>query len=295
MTLQCEKLNLKRGSKGETVREIQTILQKKGLYKYKLDGEYGTETEKAVKALQKELNVTVDGWFGTKTCQKLQSTNNGTLKKGSKGTQVETLQKKLKSLGYYNASIDGNYGSKTEKAVKQYQTYYNLVNDGICGEITQKALQETKTLQETTNSKKLSKALGVTIKDHGTLYMAVLNKGKYLYYFNDIYTYAQEIQRIITGKGINCTDWAQMGMWTLIDMGFKKEHIRIVRGVVTCKNNKSVGHVWLQLYLNGAWVNYDLSAAADHQYDMPKLICNNKSPYITNINPGWALSDDGRT
>ena len=83
-------------------------------------------------------------------------------------------------------------------------------------------------------------------------------------------------------------------MWTLIGMGFNKEHIRIVRGTVNCNNGNGFGHVWLQLYLNGEWVNYDLSAAAAHDYKVGTLICT-RGHKVTNINPGWAVSDDGRT
>ena len=302
MTLQCEKINLTRGSKGDTVKQVQTILKDKGYYTGKIDGEYGDLTVSSVKQFQKTVKgLLVDGIVGPVTCKHLQKqdkkeeTTNTTLKKGSKGEQVKQLQNKLKQLGYYNAKIDGDYGTKTVNAVKNYQFYYNLVNDGICGSITQKALQNTKILTETTESKRLSKALGVTINDHGTLYIAVLKKGKYSYYNNDIYTYNEEIQRIEKGKAINCTDWGQVGMNTLIGMGFKKEHIRIVRGTVTCpNNNKTYGHVWLQICLNGKWVNYDLSAAACHGSQMGVLICT-KNPKITNINPGWAVSDDGKT
>ena len=297
--MDCTKVNLRKGSKGDTVKELQTKLKELGYYDGKIDGDYGELTEEAVKKLQTAQGNTPDGWFGSKTCQKLQTKTitktTSTLKKGSTGTLVTTLQTKLKDLGYYNASIDGDYGNKTVNAVKQYQAYYNLVSDGICGEITQKALQETTILQETSNSKKLSKALGITIKDHGTLYMAVQKKGKYSYYNNDIYKYTQEINKVSNGSGINCTDWAQMGMYLLIEMGFNKNKVRILRGTVTCtNNNKTYGHVWLQLFLNGKWVNYDLSAAACHGTKMGTLICT-KDPYITNINPSWAVSDDGIT
>lgn len=299
MTLNCNNINLKKGSKGEQVKEAQNLLKQLQHYNGKLDGDYGDLTVQAVKTFQKtQKTLAVDGIIGPVTCKKLNEEATKptptTIKKGSKGEQVKQLQNKLKQLGYYNAETDSNFGSKTETALKTYQKYYNLVSDGVCGPLTQKVLQETKILTETTASKKLGKALGITIKDHGTLYIGVQKKGKYSYYNNDIYTYNQEITRIQNNQGINCTDWAQLGMWTLIDMGFPKDRIRIVRGVVTCNSGKAFGHVWLQLYLNGKWVNYDLSGAAAHGYNMPNLICS-KGAYITNINPAWAYSDDGIT
>ena len=298
MTLNCEKINLQKGSKGDQVKQAQEILKKLGYYNGILDGDYGDLTIEAVRKYQRSKGtLAVDGIIGPVTCKHLNKEDKETtetLKKGSKGEQVKKLQNKLKQLGYYNAETDGDYGTKTVNAVKTYQTYYNLVNDGICGPITQKAINNTKTLTETNISKKLGKATGINIKDHGTLYQAALKKGKYSYYNNDIYTYTQEVNRVCNGSGINCTDWAQLGMWTLIDMGFPRDQIRIVRGVVTCNSGKGFGHVWLQLYLNGAWVNYDLSAAAAHGYGIGRLICT-RGYTVTNINPAWAVSDDGIT
>lgn len=298
MTINCDKINLKKGSKGDQVKQAQEILKRLGYYNGILDGDYGDLTIEAVKQFQKNTKgLAVDGIIGPVTCKHLNKEDKETtetLKKGSKGEPVKKLQNKLKQLGYYNAETDGDYGTKTVNAVKTYQTYYNLVNDGICGPITQKSINNTKTLTETTTSKKLGKATGINIKDHGTLYQAVLKKGKYSYYNNDIYTYTQEINRVCNNSGINCTDWAQLGMWTLIDMGFPRDQIRIVRGVVTCSSGKGFGHVWLQLYLNGAWVNYDLSAAAAHGYGIGRLICT-RGYTVTNINPAWAVSDDGIT
>ena len=303
MTLQCEKINLKRGSKGKQVQELQTILKEKGYYTGKIDGDYGDLTVSSVKQFQKTIKgLLVDGIVGPVTCKHLQNTNNSTtntstattLKKGSKGDNVKQLQNKLKQLGYYNADTDGDYGTKTVNAVKTYQTYYNLVSDGVCGPLTMKVLNNTKVLTETSQSKRLSKALGMTIKDHGTLYQAILNKGLYVLYYNDIYTYEQELKRVENKQRLNCTDWAQLSMNTLIGMGYPKDRIRIVRGTVNCNSGNGFGHVWLQLYLNGEWVNYDPSAAAAHNYKVGSLICT-RGYKITNINPGWAISDDGRT
>lgn len=75
MTLNCDKINLKKGSKGEEVNELQTILKQKKYYTGKIDGEYGELTADAVKKLQKELGgLTQDGIFGPITCKKLNTT-----------------------------------------------------------------------------------------------------------------------------------------------------------------------------------------------------------------------------
>ena len=42
-------------------------------------------------------------------------------KYGSRGEEVRKIQTKLKNWGYYKGNIDGIYGSKTVKAVKDFQ------------------------------------------------------------------------------------------------------------------------------------------------------------------------------
>ena len=54
-------------------------------------------------------------------------------RQGSSGTVVTQIQKKLAAEGYYRASIDGIYGSRTAAAVRSYQRDRGLKVDGICG------------------------------------------------------------------------------------------------------------------------------------------------------------------
>ena len=65
------------------------------------------------------------------------------LKKGSKGDEVVTLQKKLKQWGYYDGAVDGVFGSGTEKAVQYFQRKNGLAADGIVGAKTAAALGMT--------------------------------------------------------------------------------------------------------------------------------------------------------
>ena len=60
--------------------------------------------------------------------------------KGSSGSIVTQIQKVLADKGYYSASIDGIYGSKTAAAVKRFQKDAGLTSDGICGPATLAAL-----------------------------------------------------------------------------------------------------------------------------------------------------------
>lgn len=65
------------------------------------------------------------------------------LKKGSKGDGVKWLQWALTNAGYDCGGIDGDYGSKTVKAVKEFQKAYGLGVDGIAGPVTRTKLLAT--------------------------------------------------------------------------------------------------------------------------------------------------------
>ena len=65
-----------------------------------------------------------------------------TMKKGSRGTDVKTLQTALKNLGFYSGKIDGIYGKKTVNAVKAYQRKSGLKADGVAGPKTLGKLYE---------------------------------------------------------------------------------------------------------------------------------------------------------
>ncbi len=58
------------------------------------------------------------------------------LRRKTKGPAVEALQSRLKELGYPVGAIDGDFGSKTEKAVKHFQRMHGLTPDGIVGPAT---------------------------------------------------------------------------------------------------------------------------------------------------------------
>ena len=69
-----------------------------------------------------------------------QSADAALYKRGSTGTTVTEIQKRLKSWGYYTGSVDGIYGSRTENAVKYFQRSNGLVADGQAGNKTLAAM-----------------------------------------------------------------------------------------------------------------------------------------------------------
>ena len=63
-----------------------------------------------------------------------------TLKQGSRGDLVKTVQQKLIKWGYLKGSADGIFGTKTKAAVIAFQKKNGLTADGIVGTRTAQAL-----------------------------------------------------------------------------------------------------------------------------------------------------------
>lgn len=64
------------------------------------------------------------------------------LTKGMSNGDVWDLQFRLKTLGYYQQPLDGQFGPKTLSAVYRFQQNYGLTPDGIVGPETWKALKK---------------------------------------------------------------------------------------------------------------------------------------------------------
>lgn len=140
---------LKKGSTGDQVKTLQTKLNILG-YNLKVDGSFGSITDKAVRDFQKKYGLYVDGIVGEKTIKKLDEviasmSNNSsvttplvtiakaTLKKGAKGDNVKVLQNNLNAIIKSGLKVDGSFGTITETSVKTFQKKYGLYVDGIYG------------------------------------------------------------------------------------------------------------------------------------------------------------------
>ena len=66
----------------------------------------------------------------------------GTVKKGSKGSDVKATQTFLNWCINAKLAVDGNCGNLTDKAIRKYQTQYKLKVDGIFGPASKKKAQE---------------------------------------------------------------------------------------------------------------------------------------------------------
>ena len=155
---------LRKNDSGTNVAQLQEALIQLGYLSGKADGNYGAKTVDAVKAFQKANGLTADGTAGEQTQRALYGGNakaanvkttaapqtgttaaqaaaaSSTLKVGSTGADVKTLQQKLIELGYLKGTADGVFGKQTASAVKAYQKASNLTADGVAGSQTLSSL-----------------------------------------------------------------------------------------------------------------------------------------------------------
>lgn len=94
MTIDCTKINVKKGSSGESVKEIQKYLKYYGYYDGNIDGSCGNYTIEAIKKFQKANGLKVDGEFGTLSCQK-SNINGKDISNTSKEISLETFKNML--------------------------------------------------------------------------------------------------------------------------------------------------------------------------------------------------------
>ena len=128
---------LKKGDKGDDVRELQKLLDDNEFWTfYTITDYFGEVTETAVRNFQFSKQITVDGIVGdiTYSCLLNGVKNDIMLKKGDRGEQVSEVQQML------GITVDGIFGSDTESSVKKFQLNNGLLVDGIVGSKTYETL-----------------------------------------------------------------------------------------------------------------------------------------------------------
>lgn len=141
---------LRSGDNGADVKRVQRRLAQMGYMTDAADGIYGEGTARSVEYFQYYNELEMTGVADVATQQLLFSSNakvpeNAMLSEGSSGDAVRKLQLRLRVLGFTKASVDGDYGSSTRKAVETLQKYMRELEEAQI-----RADAETMTRLETT-------------------------------------------------------------------------------------------------------------------------------------------------
>lgn len=153
---------LKKGSRGDEVKTLQTKLNQIMGCKLEVDGIYGSKTATCVSQFQTATNLTNTGTVNKSTYDAINefdenSTCPITLKKGSKGELVKTLQTRLNKIMGCDLKVDGKYGTATATCVSKFQATNNLTETGTFDTTTCNTL--TKIEKETAGITELKKGI----------------------------------------------------------------------------------------------------------------------------------------
>ena len=302
MTLNCEKINLKKGSKGNEVKEVQKYLTWLGLYTAKVDGEYGNLTLEAVKKLQKRYNLVTDGIYGKITCNKcgingqdisnsIQTIDNTTfkdmitrynmyIKAYNKEPQILYLEITNK-YRYITLAKYKDMKNRWDKFIKENGRESKLININIANTTPGTTSEDKEFIN------KFSEAVGKKITTFKEGCDAIKNR-KYLGYNNDIYSQKVALERLKNKKGLNCSDISQLLHRLAKAFGLEVHYVHL-----KCKSG--TGHIIIKVRKKGTsswtWVDGAAMLSSGKAYGQGwcyngKVICEDDK---------WLLSDDGIT
>ena len=133
-----------KGNRGSMISDMQSKLQAAGFLKGSSDGVYGEDMANAVRAFQKARGIPISGIIDEMTYAALQDgssadastdsfANDGSAmySVGDSGSEVASLQRKLKKMGYLDDEADGIYGGNTAAAVKAFQNDEGMTATGM--------------------------------------------------------------------------------------------------------------------------------------------------------------------
>ena len=154
---------------GELLREVQTALSVRGYYDGKLDGIYGSRTNAAITAFQKDNNLPQDGKVSLrlltrvllspssrpqqvpvpKETQVVQNTTTVKTAKVPAADPVEPadglvarIQAGLRAYGYDDLVVDGQMGQQTATAIQRFQLDYGMKITGEPSDVVLQKLQD---------------------------------------------------------------------------------------------------------------------------------------------------------
>ncbi|MGH2784965.1 MAG: N-acetylmuramoyl-L-alanine amidase [Actinomycetota bacterium] len=137
------------GTRSPAVRDVQRRLIALDLPIAALeqDGTFGPSTEAAVRNFQELRGLASDGLVGEATWRELVEASwrlgDRTLylrAPALRGDDVRELQERLGALGFDVGRVDGIFGARTARALREFQANYGIPTDAIVGRSTLRAL-----------------------------------------------------------------------------------------------------------------------------------------------------------
>jgi len=194
---QGEYPTLVRGDKGlASIYKLQRRLSDLGYYTIAIDGIYGAGTERSVRHFQRINGLSKTGRADNATQMLLYSSSAKPANSASAEDYkllsrsstyhpaVVPLQRRLSALGYAVGTVDGYFGSRTYRAVREFQRRNGIKATGIADEETQRVLFSSGAIAASGSSSSSSSGAayrllywGCTGDDVKALQKALLNKG----------------------------------------------------------------------------------------------------------------------
>lgn len=118
----------------EDVFEVQRKLTALGLYEGKVDGLYGPDVARSIRAFEELVKITPTGELRPQIVWLIKEYNGAPVADaGTEQTLILSVQRGLQSLGFLHGEIDGVAGEATTKAIRNFEVYYNY---DVTGRIT---------------------------------------------------------------------------------------------------------------------------------------------------------------
>lgn len=297
--MDCNKVDIKKSSKGNDVKELQKYLAYLGFYKREIDGQCGDYTVSAIKSMQKLYSVKQDGWFGKTTC-KACGINGQDISNSIQTLELKVFEDMVKRFDAYVSKnkkepnicyidFETKYRYVTLAKYKDMKARFDKWNK----EHTSKPNFVYINLPTSGGGKYYQRAVQVlgTFSTPQDFYNKYIKGSGYIGYNNDIYTFETALQRLKKHLGLNCSDLSQLCYFIFTDMGYNCRFVHI-----RCKSG--TGHIVLDIkYPKGVstYTRIDPAAGAStgSKYNWGNIWCANGS--IIGYNPGWLMKDDGIT
>jgi peptidoglycan hydrolase-like protein with peptidoglycan-binding domain len=129
---------LRLGDRGAAVTDLQRRLAALGYYRDTVDGDFGSQTQNAVRQFQQAQGLPADGVVGPATDSALRrsgitsmGSNSGSPTRDQGRFSISELQTRLRSRGFYQGLIDGVAGPSTQTAIRAARRAYDLTDRDI--------------------------------------------------------------------------------------------------------------------------------------------------------------------